>query len=77
VFKRPPLLGLRIPGARLPEQNDLVVKLDPSTGIRFQLDARRSDAPGPEAVTLDMEFAQEGGEGPTPYEVLRGPWVAS
>jgi glucose-6-phosphate 1-dehydrogenase len=70
VFKRPPRLGLRIPGARIPEQNDLVVKLDPSTGIRFQLDARRSDAPGPEAVTLDMEFAQEGGEGPTPYEVL-------
>jgi glucose-6-phosphate 1-dehydrogenase len=70
VFKRPPRLGLRLPGARIPEQNDLVVKLDPSTGLRIQLDAHRSDAPGPEAVTLDMEFAQEGGEGATPYEVL-------
>jgi glucose-6-phosphate 1-dehydrogenase len=70
VFKRPPRLGLRLPGARVPEQNDLVVKLDPSTGLRIQLDAHRSDAAGPEAVTLDMEFAQEGGEGPTPYEVL-------
>jgi glucose-6-phosphate 1-dehydrogenase len=70
VFKRPPRLGLRFPGARPPGQNDLVVKLDPSTGIRLQLDAHRSDAPGPEPVTLDMEFAQEGGEGPTPYEVL-------
>ena len=24
----------------------------------------------PEAVHLDLEFAEEGGEGPTPYEVL-------
>ena len=24
----------------------------------------------PQPITLDMEFAQEGGEGPTPYEVL-------
>jgi glucose-6-phosphate 1-dehydrogenase len=70
VFKRPPRLGLQFPGARRPEQNDLVIKLDPSTGIRFQLDARRSDSPSPEEITLDMEFAQEGGEGPTPYEVL-------
>ena len=25
---------------------------------------------GSREITLDMEFAQEGGEGPTPYEVL-------
>ena len=25
---------------------------------------------GPKAISLDMEFAEEGGEGPTPYEVL-------
>ena len=24
----------------------------------------------PEQITLDMEFAEEGGEGATPYEVL-------
>ena len=24
----------------------------------------------PESITLDMTFAEEGGEGPTPYEVL-------
>jgi glucose-6-phosphate 1-dehydrogenase len=70
VFKQPPRLGLAIPGIRPPGQNDLVIRLDPSTGIRMNLDAHRSDAPGPQAITLDMEFAQEGGEGPTPYEVL-------
>src|SRR3954452_1325558 len=70
VFKKPPRLGLSFAGMRRPEQNDLVVRLDPSTGIRLKLDAHRSDAPGPELITLDMEFADEGGEGPTPYEVL-------
>ncbi|XVU22970.1 glucose-6-phosphate dehydrogenase [Actinoplanes sp. CA-054009] len=70
IFKRPPRLGLRLPGLHQPEPDQLVVKLDPFTGIRFGLQAHRSDAPGPEPITLDMEFAQEGGEGPTPYEVL-------
>jgi glucose-6-phosphate 1-dehydrogenase len=54
----------------LPEPNQLVVKLDPSTGIRLVVDAHRADKPGIAAVELDMEFADEGGEGPTPYETL-------
>ncbi|WP_433293938.1 glucose-6-phosphate dehydrogenase [Actinoplanes sp. CA-030573] len=71
IFKRPPRLGLRLPGiANRPEPVELAVKMDPSTGLRLQLQAHRSDAAGPEPVTLDMEFAEEGGEGPTPYEVL-------
>jgi glucose-6-phosphate 1-dehydrogenase len=70
VFKRPPRLGFGFTGDRAPEPDQLVVKLDPATGIRLCVDARRADATGPEAITLDMEFAQEGGEGPTPYEVL-------
>ncbi len=32
--------------------------------------AHRADEPGSAAIELDMEFAEEGGEGPTPYEVL-------
>ena len=28
------------------------------------------DEPGAEPITLDMEFSKQGGEGPTPYEVL-------
>ena len=42
----------------------------PSTGTQLLLDAHRADAAGPEEIALDMEFAQEGGEAPTPYEVL-------
>jgi glucose-6-phosphate 1-dehydrogenase len=68
VFKRPPRLG--IGRGRAPEANQLVVRLDPSTGVRFIVDAHRADRRGPAPITLDMEFAEEGGEGPTPYEVL-------
>jgi glucose-6-phosphate 1-dehydrogenase len=34
------------------------------------VDARRGDREGPAAVTLDVEFEEQGGEAPTPYEVL-------
>jgi glucose-6-phosphate 1-dehydrogenase len=68
LFKHPPRLGFGFDGERRP--NQLVIKLDPSTGIRLIVDARRADARGPEAIELDMEFEEEGGEGATPYEVL-------
>ncbi len=70
VLKEPPRLGLGMVGDRAPVRNQVVVKLDPSTGARIVVDARRADAKGPEPVDLDMEFAQQGGEGATPYEVL-------
>jgi len=69
VFKRPPHLGF-FPAERRPPPNEIVVKLDPSTGVRVVLDARRADVSGEAPIELDMEFADEGGEGPTPYEVL-------
>jgi glucose-6-phosphate 1-dehydrogenase len=70
VFRRPPRLGFIEHARRHPEPNQFVVKLDPSAGTQVLLDAHRADAAGPGAITLDMEFAQEGGEAPTPYEVL-------
>jgi glucose-6-phosphate 1-dehydrogenase len=69
VFKHSPRLGFA-PGGHRPEANQLVVKLDPSTGIRIVVDAHRADIAGAAPIELDMEFAAEGGEGPTPYEVL-------
>jgi glucose-6-phosphate 1-dehydrogenase len=70
VFRRPPRLGFIQRGRRHPEPNQFVVKLDPSTGVQLLLDAHRADEAGPGEIALDMEFAQEGGEAPTPYEVL-------
>ena len=69
IFRRPPRLGFSALG-RDAEPNQVVVRLDPSTGIRLVVEAHRSDAPGAEPITLDMEFASQGGEGPTPYELL-------
>ena len=69
VFKHAPELGFHLRHGPS-EPNQLVVKLDPSPGIRLVLDAHRADRAGTAAIELDMEFAEEGGEGPTPYEVL-------
>ncbi len=56
--------------ARAPEPNQLVVKLDPSTGVKLIVEAHRADEPNEQPIHLDMEFSKEGGEGPAPYEVL-------
>ena len=69
VFKHPPRLGFW-DAAHRPEPNQLVVKLDPSTGVRLIVDARQANAPAPAPIELDMEFSAEGGEGAAPYEVL-------
>jgi glucose-6-phosphate 1-dehydrogenase len=70
VFRHPPRLHFLSAGHRHPQPSQIVVKLDPATGIRIVLDALRADRSGPGEIELDMEFAQEGGEGATPYEVL-------
>jgi glucose-6-phosphate 1-dehydrogenase len=70
VFKDPPRLRFGLRGSESPDPNQLVVRLDPTTGIQLLVDAQRADSVKPEQITLDMEFAQAGGEGATPYEVL-------
>jgi glucose-6-phosphate 1-dehydrogenase len=69
VFKTPPRLGFGLRDAAS-QPDHLVIRLDPSTGIRFELEARQAGARNARPIHLDMEFADEGGEGPTPYEVL-------
>jgi glucose-6-phosphate 1-dehydrogenase len=69
VFKQAPDLGFNLRHAQ-GEPNQLVVRLDPTTGIRLVVDAHRADKAGASEIALDVEFAEEGGEGPTPYEVL-------
>ena len=68
VFKEPPRLGMGWNFRR--DADQLIVKLDPTTGVRYRLAARRAENREPEPITLDMEFADQGGEAPTPYEVL-------
>jgi glucose-6-phosphate 1-dehydrogenase len=69
VFHEPPKLGFGLRDERS-EPDQIVIRLDPSTGIHFHLEARRADARTARPINLEMEFADQGGEGATPYEVL-------
>jgi glucose-6-phosphate 1-dehydrogenase len=69
IFKRPPPLGFAVIGPQT-EANQVVVKLDPATGIKVMVNARRTDIAAAGRIDLGMEFAEQGGEGATPYEVL-------
>jgi glucose-6-phosphate 1-dehydrogenase len=70
LFKHPPRIHFLQGSHRRPAPSQVVFRLDPGTGIRIVLDAHRADKGGPQEVEFDVEFAEEGGEGPTPYEVL-------
>ena len=70
VFKQPPRLGF--------VALEAAIRAEPARGQARPVDgrpARPRRAPGrtrrgPSRSTLDMEFAEQGGEGATPYEVL-------
>jgi glucose-6-phosphate 1-dehydrogenase len=69
VFKQPPRLGFAaFDHIGAPDQ--LVVRLDPSTGVRIKLDARRAEDVGSEQISLDVDFARQGVAEAPPYEVL-------
>jgi glucose-6-phosphate 1-dehydrogenase len=67
IFRRVPKLGLDLPGIQVPEPSELVVRLDPTAGIRLTVNAHRGYTQGPTMVNLDLEL---GGEEAVPYEVL-------
>ena len=63
VFRRPPKLGF-VNWTRLPEPSQLVVKLDPSTGVRLAVDAQRHVAVEPEQITHGHGVRRRGWRGP-------------
>lgn len=69
VFKHPPRLGFAQLSQR-PEPDQIIVKLDPSAGIRLVISARSEVAAGAVPINFDMEFARDPALEPTPYEVL-------
>jgi glucose-6-phosphate 1-dehydrogenase len=70
IFKHPPKLAFIPMHGRHPEPDQIVIRIDPGTGIQMIFDAQRADEPGAHAIHLDMDFASQGGEAATPYEVL-------
>ena len=67
IFRKAPRLGLNLPGFQVPDPSELVVRLDPTAGIRLTVNAHRGYSKGLSTVNLDMDF---GSEEATPYEVL-------
>src|SRR5215216_1437303 len=69
VFKHPPRLGFA-GWARRPDPDQLVIRLDPKTGLRLLLDAQCGESRDPQQINLDQDFGMEGADLPAPYEVL-------
>ena len=74
VFRRPPKLGVG-PG-RLPEPNQLTVRIEPTPGARIRLFAKRAGEESFEPADLEVLFEKVPGEDPEPYERLLGDAIA-
>jgi glucose-6-phosphate 1-dehydrogenase len=70
VFHSPPPLGI---GGRVsPEADELVFRIDPDAGACVIVEAKQPGAEALRQVHLDLLFAEQLGEQPTPYERLLG-----
>jgi glucose-6-phosphate 1-dehydrogenase len=74
VFKRPPPLGVG-PG-RLPEPNQMTVRIEPEAGARMRLYAKEAGQETFQASDLAVLFERVPGEDPEPYERLLGDALA-
>jgi glucose-6-phosphate 1-dehydrogenase len=74
VFKRPPPLG--IGSGKLPEPNQLTVRIEPKPGARTRLFAKRAGEEAFEPADLEVLFEKVPGEDPEPYERLLGDALA-
>jgi glucose-6-phosphate 1-dehydrogenase len=74
VFKRPPRLGIG-PG-KLPEPNQLTVRIEPKPGARIRLFAKQAGEEAFEPADLEVLFEKVSGEDPEPYERLLGDALA-
>ena len=70
VFNTTPWLGFVPRDAPRPEPNQLVLRIGPKPGARLRMQAKHAEKDSLRSVQLDMEFAEQGGEGPIAYEVL-------
>jgi glucose-6-phosphate 1-dehydrogenase len=68
VFKRPPRLGVG-PG-KLPEPNQLTVRIEPTPGARIRLYAKAAGEEAFQPADLEVLFEKVPGEDPEPYERL-------
>jgi len=69
VFKRPPPLGV-VGSGRLPDPNQLTVRIDPTPGARIRFLAKAAGQETYEPADLEVLFEKTPGEEPEPYERL-------
>ncbi len=69
LFRRPAPLGGHA-REKVESTNELVLRIDPAPGARLRLIAKAASGSGTRGIHLDMDFADQGGDGPTPYEQL-------
>jgi glucose-6-phosphate 1-dehydrogenase len=68
IFKRPPKIAFA--GAVSPAADHFVFRVEPHAGARFRLQAKDPNSAQPRSVSLDLDFVQETGIPPEPYERL-------
>jgi len=74
VFKRPPRLG--VGRGKLPEPNQITVRIEPEPGARTRLWAKKAGEEAFQAADLEVLFEKTPGEDPEPYERLLGDALA-
>ncbi len=74
VFNRPPRLGDG--NGRLPEPNQMTVRIEPEPGARTRLFAKKAGEEAFEPADLEVLFEKVPGEDPEPYERLLGDALA-
>ena len=67
VFKQPPRLAIT---QRLPEPNELVLRIDPNPGANLVVQAKQPGVDRSRTVDLSLSFAEQLGEAPESYERL-------
>ncbi len=74
VFRRPPRLG--VGNGKLPEPNQMTVRIEPKPGARTRLWAKKAGVEEVEPADLEVLFEKVPGEDPEPYERLLGDALA-
>jgi glucose-6-phosphate 1-dehydrogenase len=74
VFRRPPRLG--VGNGKLPEPNQMTVRIEPKPGTRTRLWAKKAGVEEVEPADLEVLFEKVPGEDPEPYERLLGDALA-
>ncbi|GFG54911.1 glucose-6-phosphate dehydrogenase [Mycolicibacterium agri] len=67
IYKRPPRLAIT---HHAPDPNELILRIDPNPGAKLVIQAKEPGADSTRTVDLSLNFADQLGEAPEPYERL-------